>query len=298
MGTDEHGCWSLAPIAPVVGTRQYYHEDSLVVQTESEVAQGCVRTSDCMPTDPDCAEVIRVVEGIGGRVPMRMRFQPRFGYAAGAARLHCRGNVWVAEAASGSGDAGGAIAFGASVACRAEADTITAEFDTAGESATFAMTFAADGMPPEPPMDAARARDSCIAWWRDWSTRCEYRGRWRDHVVRSLVTLKGLTYSPTGGIVAAATASLPEIVGGSRNWDYRYCWLRDATFTLYAMLTSGYRDEARHWHDWLVDAVRREPLTMHVLYRVDGGTDLDERELPWLPGHLGSRPSLGAYPGR
>ncbi|MDQ3268856.1 MAG: glycoside hydrolase family 15 protein [Pseudomonadota bacterium] len=139
-------------------------------------------------------------------------------------------------------------------------------------------------------MDAVQAHDDCVAWWHDWSGRCAYSGRWREQVVRSLVILKGPIYHPTGGMVAAATTSLPEVPGGVRNWDYRYCWLRDATFTLYSLLANGDREEAGQWRDWLVGAVSREPWTMHVMYRVDGSHDLQEHELPWLPGHCGARP--------
>lgn len=291
LGTDEHGTWRLQTCEPPLRMRQSYREESLVVQTELEVADGCVQVSDCMPVNPDCAEVIRIVEGLRGCVRMRMRFAPAFGYASHATRVSRRERVWVLQAQGDGEDPGSSIAFDASIPCRHDGDAIVAEFELeAGQCATFAMSFSETGSPPDPPLDARRAHDSCVAWWHDWSARCEYKGRWREQVVRSLLVLKGLIYRPTGGMVAAATASLPEIPGGVRNWDYRYCWLRDASFTLHSLLANGYRGEARQWRDWLVDVVRREPWTMHLMYRVDGTCDLEERELRWLPGHLGAHP--------
>ncbi|MDQ3289197.1 MAG: glycoside hydrolase family 15 protein [Pseudomonadota bacterium] len=293
LGAPEHGHWSLQTCEPPTRVRQRYREESLVVQTEMEVGDGRVQVSDCMPVDPDCAEVIRVVEGLSGSVRMRMRFAPRFGYGSQRARVSRRESVWILQAEGADGYPCSAIAFDASVDCDCEQDedAIIAEFHIQrGQRATFAMTFAEGGPPPDPPMDAVLAHDQCVASWQEWSGRCEYTGRWREQVVRSLLLLKGLIYQPTGGMVAAATTSLPEVPGGVRNWDYRYCWLRDATFTLYSLLANGYRDEARQWRDWLVGAVSREPWTMHVMYRVDGSHDLQERELPWLPGHRGARP--------
>ncbi|MDH5824920.1 glycoside hydrolase family 15 protein [Luteimonas sp. RD2P54] len=285
LGRPEHGGWWLAPAGGTARTRQRYRGDTLIVDTEMECGDGRVVVSDCMPTDRDCAELVRVVHGTAGRVRMRSRFRPRFGYGRQRPEFARRGGVVLA-----SGD-DQAVALDASVPLRIEEDgEVIAEFDIGpGERVTFAMTLDARS-PPDPPLDPEAALESCHRWWCDWAARCRYEGPWRDAVVRSLLTLKGLIYEPSGGIVAAPTTSLPEVPGGVRNWDYRYCWLRDAAFSLLALLGTGYRDEARKWRDWLVRSVRDDPFTMHVLYRVDGSTELEERELDWLPGHRDSRP--------
>ena len=294
LGTTEHGCWELAPAGQPTRTRQRYRDDTLVVETEIEVAEGTVCIADCMPIDPDCAEVVRVVRGVSGRVPMKMRFRPRFQFGSCTPELVDRDGVVIGHA----GDE--ALAFNASVPCRVEEGDVRADFElAAGDRVTFAMTFARGGRPTDPPMDPDSALESCAEWWREWAGRCEYDGPWRDAVMRSLLTLKGLIYEPTGGIIAAATTSLPEVAGGCRNWDYRFCWLRDATFTLYALLGNGYRDEACKWRDWLVDAVRREPLAMHVLYQVDCDSEMSEATADWLPGYRDSRPvRIGNEAGR
>ena len=285
LGTPEHGCWDLVPAGGPGKVHQRYRGDTLVVETEFTVPEGTVCVADCMPIDPECAEVVRVVRGVSGRVPMRMRFRPRFQFGSRTPRLVDRDRVVIGHA----GDE--AFAFNASVPCRVEEGEVCADFEIeAGDRVTFAMTFARDGRPPDPPMDPDSALESCADWWREWAGHCEYDGPWRDSVIRSLLTLKGLVYQPTGGIIAAATTSLPEVAGGCRNWDYRFCWLRDATFTLYALLGNGYRSEAHAWRDWLVDAVRKEPLAMHVLYAVDCDAKTPEQVADWLPGYRDSRP--------
>jgi GH15 family glucan-1,4-alpha-glucosidase len=285
LGTQRHGLWSLAPADGVRVARQAYRGDSLAVESMMETGDGHVVVCDCMPLRPDGVGVIRTVDGLSRRVPMRMRFQPCFGYGAEPARFTPRDGGWLAQGRDE------AVVLATPVPCRIDGDGLTAEFVVeAGDRVSFAMTHARGGLPPDPPPEPYRVLEQCVSWWRDWAARCGYDGPWRAEVVRSLLTLKGLIYHPTGGMVAAATTSLPEIIGGERNWDYRYCWLRDATFTLYALLGNGYRDEARHWRDWLVEAVRLEPFTMHVLYTVDGRHEPAERVLDWLPGYRGSRP--------
>src|SRR5262249_17650788 len=159
-----------------------------------------------------------------------------------------------------------------------------------GQVVRFALGWYPSHLELPPPVDTDALLAQSQRWWREWASQCTYRGEWRDDVVRSLITLKALTYQPTGGIVAAPTMALPEKIGGVRNWDYRYCWLRDATFTLYALLLSGYREEAIAWREWLVRAVAGEPSRLQIVYGAAGERNLWEIELPWLPGFAGSRP--------
>ncbi|MBF6182755.1 glycoside hydrolase family 15 protein [Nocardia otitidiscaviarum] len=285
LDTPEAGRWQLAPAAGGSATRRSYRDDSLVLDSEWHTPDGVVRVVDCMPPRGSAIDVVRVVEGVSGRVPMRMDLRLRFDY----------GSVvpWVRHADGGLSAIAGpdAVWLYTEVPLRGRNMTTTAEFEVAaGQRVPFVLTYQASHLDrPEPvrPDDAIAATES---HWADWIGRCTYRGPWAAEVRRALVTLSALTYAPTGGILAAPTTSLPEQLGGPRNWDYRYCWLRDATFTLQALLGTGFVDEARAWREWLVRAVAGDPGELQIMYGLDGSRRLPEQRLPWLPGYEGSAP--------
>ena len=283
LGTPEHGRWLLAPAVPVRQVRRRYRDHTLVLETEFETEAGTVAVLDAMPLESH--EVVRVVEGRSGRVPMRLELVVRFDYGSLV--------PWVRRTADGVAAIAGpnALLLRTPVALRGEDFRTLAEFDvTAGQRVPFSLAWYPSHQPPPPPLDVERSLGETERWWQEWAGRCTYDGPWRDAVVRSLVTLKAMTYAPTGGIVAAVTTSLPEQLGGVRNWDYRYCWLRDATFTLYALMTGGYVDEAGAWRDWLVRAVAGKPSQSQILDGVAGERLLREWEVPWLPGYEASAP--------
>jgi GH15 family glucan-1,4-alpha-glucosidase len=285
LGGPENGRWLLAPRADITKSSRRYRTDSLVLETEIETSDGVVRIVDCMPLRGRYPDVVRVVEGVSGAVPMHMELVIRFDYGRvlpwvrkGDGRLH---------AIAGPD----ALVLATPIATKGKDLTTVAEFTVhAGERVPFVLTWhpSYEDAPEQP--DGLAAVQETEAWWRNWSSRCNERGPHRDDVVRSLITLKALTYAPTGGIVAAATTSLPEAVGGSRNWDYRYCWLRDATFTLYALLHAGYKEEAAAWRDWLLRAVAGAPAALQIMYGPAGERHLEERTMDWLAGYEGSRP--------
>ena len=284
LGTPEHGRWLLAPKDEVRGVRRRYRDGTMVLETEFETAQGCVAIVDCMP--PHVPDVVRYVEGREGRVAMRMELIIRFEYGAVV--------PWVRRAERGITAIAGpdGLLLETPIATHGEDLRTVAEFSvSAGERVPFRLSWYRSHESPPSRMDDVAARIAeTEAWWRAWSGRCTYEGEWRDAVVRSFLTLKALTYAPTGGVVAAVTTSLPELIGGVRNWDYRYCWLRDATFTLYALMIGGYLDESRAWRDWLVRAVAGQPSQGQIVYGVAGERLLPELVLPWLPGYEASVP--------
>src|SRR5207249_3054860 len=247
LGDRKHGRWLLAPVSESRATSRRYRDDTLILETEFECPQGAVRVIDCMSPRQRFPEVIRIVEGVCGRVAMAMELVVRFDY----------GSIvpWVRRVDDTLTAIGGpdALCLRTPVATRGRDFTTVAEFSVAaGERVPFVLAWHPSNEAPPPPLDAVRALADTEAWWREWSSHCTYRGPWRDVVVRSILTLKALTYAPTGGIVAAPTTSLPEWIGGTRNWDYRFCWIRDATFSLYALMITGFVDEARAWRDWLL----------------------------------------------
>jgi GH15 family glucan-1,4-alpha-glucosidase len=283
LGTEANGRWRLAPAGAVTRVRREYRNDTLVLETEFETETGVAAVVDCMP--PRVPEVVRVVEGRQGRVAMSMELVIRFDYGSLV--------PWVRRTADGLTAIGGSsgVRLLTPVPLRNEDFKTFADFTvSAGEQVPFRLTWYPSHQPPPAGQDAVQSLKETEAWWRQWAGRCMYEGEWRDAVVRSLITLKALTYAPTGGIVAAVTTSLPEQLGGARNWDYRYCWLRDATFTLYALTIGGYLDEARSWRDWLVRAVAGQPAQAQILYGVAGERLQPEWTLPWLSGHEGSTP--------
>ena len=285
LGDASHGRWLLAPASPSGRTTRRYRDGTLVLETEFAGETGVVRVVDCLPPDEEIPNVLRLVEGVSGRVAMRMELVVRFDYGWIV--------PWVRTIDGTLRAIGGpdALALRTPVAVRGEGLTSVAEFTVGpGDRVPFALSWYPSHEPAPPPLEAITAVAAAERWWRAWSERCAYQGSWRDAVVRSLITLKALSYAPTGGIVAAATTSLPEAIGGVRNWDYRYCWLRDATFTLMALMAGGYRDEACAWRDWLLRAVAGDPAQLQIMYGVAGERRLPEVELGWLPGHEASTP--------
>ncbi len=288
LGHENHGYWRIAPVdapASVISTRRWYRPDSLVLETEFDTATGTVRVTDCMPVRDDHPHLIRLVEGVSGSVDMRMDLGVRFDYGETV--------PWVSSQE-------GLVRFTAgpdSVALWHRVDVVgkgmhsVADFTvTERQRYPFTLVWHASHADPPPPLDSHYAVHLTEAYWTEWASQCTFEGKWRDAVVRSLMTLKALTYEPTGGIVAAATTSLPEALGGNRNWDYRYCWLRDATLTLESLMRGGYYTEAMAWRDWLLRAVAGDVTKLQIMYGPGGERRLDEWEADWLPGYHGSVP--------
>jgi GH15 family glucan-1,4-alpha-glucosidase len=283
LGASEHGRWLVAPAGHVREVRRRYLDDTLVLQTEYETDTGTVAVTDGMTLDGP--QVVRLVEGRRGRVPMRMELVIRWDYGSLV--------PWVRRTDDGVTAIAGpnGLALRTPVPLYGEGFRTLADFEIAGgDRVPLSLAWFESHRPPPPPRDVEESLKEAEQWWRQWAGECTYEGEWREAVVRSLITLKAMTYAPTGGLVAAVTTSLPEQLGGVRNWDYRYCWLRDATFTLYALMIGGYVGESRAWRDWLVRAVAGKPSQAHILYGVGGERLLPEWELPWLPGYEGSRP--------
>ncbi len=285
LGNPDHGRWSIAPEGEIRATRRRYRDHTLVLEHEIDTADGTVRLIDFMPIRTERPDLVRIVEGVRGRVPMHVELVVRYDYGAIV--------PWVRQVSGRLHAVAGpdALALATPVTLTGKGLTTVADFVVeAGDRVPFSLTWHSsyEPLPPSPDPEAALAGTE--RWWRAWAARTNPQGPYHDAVMRSLLTLKALTYAPSGGLVAAGTTSLPEDLGGVRNWDYRYCWLRDATFTLQAMLHAGYREEAKAWRDWLFRAVAGEPGKMQIMYSVKGRRRLDERVLDWLPGYEGSRP--------
>lgn len=285
LGTPEHGRWLLAPAGPIRTIRRRYRPGTLILETDYETDSGCVTLIDWMPLRTVVPDVMRIVEGRSGQVPMRMELVIRFDYGWIV--------PWVRHTARGIR----AIAGPDTLYCRTDVELrgenlrTVADFTvSAGQRIPFTLTWSPTHRPEPEEREAEQSLRETEAWWREWSDRCTYQGEWRDAVLRSLITLKALTYAPTGGVVAAVTTSLPEQLGGVRNWDYRYCWLRDATFTLYALMSGGYTEEACAWREWLINAVAGNPSEIQIMYGLAGERRLTELELGWLPGYEGASP--------
>ncbi|MFJ4623582.1 glycoside hydrolase family 15 protein [Streptomyces sp. NPDC088812] len=288
LGDERNGHWRIAPKG-VDGpcTRRAYRPDTLVLDTEWETDEGAVRVTDLMPQRDRAPDVVRVVQGLRGRVTVRSTLRLRFDYGWVVPWMRRVDGHRVAVAGPD------AVWFRSEPAVRTWGEDFGthAEFTVAeGESVAFVLTWHASHHARPPLVDPYEALRSSVEDWQAWSARCRYDGPHRDAVVRSLITLKALTYVPTGGIVAALTTSLPEEIGGLRNWDYRYCWLRDSTLTLGALLAAGYQEEAEAWRDWLLRAVAGDPADLQIMYGLGGERRLPECELPWLSGYLDSRP--------
>ncbi len=287
LGDEENGHWRIAPKGADRCTRRAYRRDTLVLDTEWETDEGAIRVTDLMPQRDRAPDLVRIVEGLAGEVTVRSTLRLRFDY----------GSIvpWVRR----SGGHRVAVAGPDSVWLRSEPDVHTwgkdrgtvSEFTVKkGEKVAFVLTWHPSHQPRPPLVDPYKALRASVRDWRKWAGQCRYDGPYRDAVVRSLITLKALTYRPTGGIVAAPTTSLPEELGGVRNWDYRYCWLRDSTLLLNVGLSAGYREEAEAWRDWLLRAVAGDPADLQIMYGLAGERRLPEFEVPWLSGFAGSVP--------
>jgi GH15 family glucan-1,4-alpha-glucosidase len=262
-----------------------YREGTLVLETDFETDDGAVTVIDYMPPRTHQPDLVRLVVGRRGCIPMHMQLIIRLDY----------GSIvpWVRRTEHGLRAVAGpdALQLYTDVELRGEGFTTVADFTVAaGQRVPFVLVWHPSHLPPPPPFDPQDDVRQTERWWRAWSERCTYAGPWREAVTRSLITLKALSYAPTGGVVAAPTTSLPEQLGGVRNWDYRYCWVRDATFTLYALMSGGYTDEAEAWREWLLRAVAGTPSELNIMYGVAGERRLTELALEWLPGYEGSSP--------
>jgi GH15 family glucan-1,4-alpha-glucosidase len=285
LGSSENGHWTIQPAGEFRSTSRRYRDDTLVLETELETDSGAVRLVDFMPPRETNPDLVRIVEGVRGRVEMRMELVIRFDYGSIVPWVRNLDGTLVAIAGPD------AVVLRTPVEHEGRDLRTIASFTVAeGDRVPFVLRWFPSNEPLPETVDPEEALSSTVAFWEEWAAQCTYDGRWRDAVLRSVLTLKGLTYAPTGGIVAAPTTSLPEWLGGVRNWDYRYCWLRDATLTLLALIRAGYAEEAGAWRDWLLRAIAGSPEDLQIMYGVAGERRLTEFELPWLGGYEGSRP--------
>ncbi|HEU5035117.1 MAG TPA: glycoside hydrolase family 15 protein [Mycobacteriales bacterium] len=285
LGTPDDGHWRLAPTGADECTRRSYRGDSLILETEWETATGAVKVIDFMPPRGEAPDIVRIVEGVSGEVDMTTELRIRFDYGAIVPWLRRRDGSLHAVAGPDSVHLRTPVRMHAHDLAHIGTFTVTA-----GQRVPFVLTWQASHLPAPEPVDPEQALADTESYWADWMKLCSYDGEWRDAVVRSLITLKALTYAPTGGIVAAATTSLPEALGGERNWDYRFCWLRDASMTLQALLYTGFVDEAKAWREWLLRAVAGDAQRLRIMYGLGGERRIPEFELPWLSGYAASAP--------
>jgi GH15 family glucan-1,4-alpha-glucosidase len=286
LGTPEHGHWTVAPSREPTTVRRAYRDGSMILDTTFETDEGVITLSDFMPIGGQSPQIVRTIRGVRGRVAMHAQLRVRFDY----------GSVvpWVRKA-PGQGILAIAgpdsLRLQSDVPLRGEGLTTVADFEVAAnQSVSFVLTWYPSHASEPKDADARALMNATERAWAEWSAHCTYQGEWRPAVLRSLVTLKALTHGATGGIVAAPTTSLPEAIGGVRNWDYRFCWVRDATFTLLALLHNGFEEEALAWREWLLRAVAGDPSKLQIMYAVDGRRRIEERTVPWLPGYEGSSP--------
>lgn len=286
LGTRDHGRWLIGPDVPILATNRTYRHDTLILETQFECETGAVTLIDFMPPRGQASDIVRLVRGDRGSVAMTMELIIRFGSGANipwVRRLEDRTLLAIAGPDM--------AVLRTPVEVEGKGMTTCANFEvSAGDIIPFVLTYDASHLPVPEPIDHMQALKDTEDFWAEWSGGCSYKGNHRDLVQRSLITLKALTYAPTGGIVAAPTASLPEKLGGARNWDYRFCWLRDATFTLLALMNSGYQSEAAAWHNWLLRSVAGSPADMQIMYSITGQRRLLEWEAGWLPGYGDSKP--------
>jgi GH15 family glucan-1,4-alpha-glucosidase len=287
LGIENNGLWRICPKDGDYKVTRRYRENTLVLETEFITKGGRVRVTDFMPINGPDREVMRVVDGIEGDVQLEMLLIIRFDYGRTVPWVrHFEGVGLVAIAGPN------ALTLRTSVPLRGEELSTISSFSVRkGDRKTFELSWhVSHEEAAQPAYSVEQAMEDTLAYWTRWAGRCQYKGPWRDAVIRSLITLKALTYAPTGGIMAAATTSLPEFIGGVRNWDYRFCWLRDATFTLYSFMTAGYTEEAQAWSEWLLRAAAGDPSQLQIMYGAAGERNLHELELRHLMGYEDSRP--------
>ena len=285
LGDANNGRWLVAPKTKVERTARRYRSDTLILESVFTTAEGTVRAIDFMPPRGTAPDIVRIVEGLDGRVPMRSELVIRFDYGKTVPWVRRVDSARVAVAGPD------ALCFRTEVDVHGEDMRTVAEFEIeAGERIPFVLTWFPSHEEVPEAVDAERALTESEDYWLDWAGKCRHSSDYHEALHHSLLVLKALTYAPTGGIVAAPTTSLPENLGGVRNWDYRFCWLRDATLTLLAMLHAGYKDEAEAWRNWLLRAVAGDPADLQIMYGLAGERRLEELELDWLPGFADSKP--------
>jgi GH15 family glucan-1,4-alpha-glucosidase len=287
LGSPKNGRWLIAPAGETKRATRRYWDGTLILETRFETAQGAVELIDFMPLRGKASDIVRLVRGVRGRITMRMELVIRFGFGSDV--------PWVTKSEDGAALLAicgqDMTVLRTPVKTHGENLTTVADFEVSeGEAVPFVLTYGPSHLAAPGPIDPMQALQDTEAFWTEWSRRCTYQGDHRDLVLRSLITLKAQIFAPTGGIVAAPTTSLPEKLGGHRNWDYRFCWLRDATFTLLALMDSGYTEEALAWHNWLLRAVAGSPSLMQIMYGIWGQRRLLEWQADWLDGYEGAKP--------
>jgi GH15 family glucan-1,4-alpha-glucosidase len=285
VGYDQHGSWALRPAVGIREMRQRYRGETMILETEFRCDGGAVRIIDFMPIAGERCEVVRILEGLEGEVQMEALLDVRFGYGAYT--------PWITRNNDGLRFVAGpdAVFLRAPMTFEQRDGRVSAVVSVRkGDRIPFQLSWHSSYGSVPSALDADQELARTESFWSSWADRCSYQGRWRDAVLRSLLVLKALTHAPTGGIVAAPTTSLPELIGGVRNWDYRFCWLRDASLTIQALVFGGYVDEAGAFRDWVLRAVAGAPHDVQIMYDVDGARRLSELDLAWLPGYEGSRP--------
>jgi GH15 family glucan-1,4-alpha-glucosidase len=286
LGTPDNGRWIVGPKETSARATRRYRPKTLILETDFETADGAVTLIDFMPERSRQTHLVRLVVGKRGTVRMQTELVIRFDYGSLVPWVY-RDEDRSLLAVCGPD----MLVLRTNVHLHGQGLKTVGEFDvSAGQTASFVLTYQASHLPAPEPIDAEGALDQTQAFWSDWIGRFKGSGEWVEPVTRSLITLKALTYGPTGGIIAAPTTSLPEQLGGARNWDYRYCWLRDATFTLLALMNCGYYDEAAAWRAWLLRAVAGDPAQVQIMYGIRGEHRLTELEVPWLAGYEGAKP--------
>lgn len=285
LGTHKNGRWLIAPSEHATRISRRYLDNTLILETRFETSSGTVALIDFMPPRGKASDIVRLVRGVSGTVKMRMELVIRFGFGSDVPWVRRIDHSLMAIAGQDM------TVLRTPIETRGENLTTVSDFEvTAGATIPFVLTYGPSHLPPPGPIDPELALAETERFWQDWCGHCARDGDYQDLVVRSLITLKALTFAPTGGIVAAPTTSLPEKLGGSRNWDYRFCWLRDATFTLLALMNSGYTEEALAWHNWLLRAAAGSPVNMQIMYGIWGQRRLLEWEAGWLGGYDGAQP--------
>jgi GH15 family glucan-1,4-alpha-glucosidase len=285
LGDRDNGRWLLAPSSPVTSSTRRYRHDTLILESVFETAEGSIRAIDFMPPRGEAPDIVRIIEGLDGEVPVRSELVIRFGHGMIVPWVHRVNHARVAIAGPD------ALCLRTTADVRGEHMATVSEFTVRqGQRVPFILTWFPSHRPVPDAIDPEAALRDTEEFWLEWAGECNHVGDYHEEIHQSLLVLKALTHQPTGGIVAAPTSSLPERLGGDRNWDYRYCWLRDASLTLIAMLHAGYHAEAAAWRQWLLRAVAGDPADIQIMYGISGERRLPEREIDWLAGYEGSRP--------